>query len=91
MGGKCDSGNHKWKGCTCEVCGERRNSDHDYVVIERVAKDPDPCCWDPDEPCMGNQCGAHCFQYYPGKGGPETITERCSICGDERHYTIMSV
>ena len=87
MGEGCRLGRHSWNGCVCEVCGKHRDSNHDYVVIERMVVEPDSCCWDPGEPCTGPLCGTHCDSYYPGKAGSETITERCTVCGQIRTTT----
>ena len=87
MSGSCRFGRHSWDGCVCTVCGKHRDRGHDYVVVERQVSEPDCCCWSSSDPCTGPQCGTFCDSYYPGRGGSETITERCSVCGQTRTLT----
>lgn len=65
---------HKWKGCTCERCGEVRNEGHEYTKYTSS-----------DKECVGHcKCGRsfvfqHDYQTVPGK-----CYDVCSRCGRVR-------
>ena len=67
---------HKWKGCTCERCGEVRNEGHEYTKYTPH-----------NEECIGYcKCGRsfvfqHDYQTVPGK-----CYDVCSRCGAEAKY-----
>lgn len=67
---------HKWKGCTCERCGEVRNEGHEYTKFTPHNKE-----------CIGHcKCGRsfvfqHDYQTVPGK-----CYDVCSRCGAEAKY-----
>lgn len=87
MSTSCNFGFHKWRYCTCEACGQVRNSNHDWTTIESSRTEPDSCCWSADDPCTGPGCGTYCDQYYPGRDGLETQVRQCKVCGETVTWT----
>ena len=76
----CFFGRHAWEGCVCRDCGETR---HRFVSVAEERTEPDGCCWDLSEPCIGPHCGVFCDNYYPGRAGMRRVTYRCEACGKE--------
>ena len=71
----CKLSGHKWNGCTCARCGERRNEEHDWSAFEyqdkryhkRVCKI-----------CGAAEKRFHTFQMLPG------CVQKCDACGFEQ-------
>ena len=93
----CKIAGHRWNGCKCSRCGERRNEGHDFQFVEGACRKRCSICYDSlDVPhdwngCMCARCGEkrdrdHSWnkaEVYSGGGSKKRLyhLRKCSTCG----------
>ncbi|MBQ3386908.1 MAG: hypothetical protein IJG53_06240 [Eggerthellaceae bacterium] len=99
MGLACKIAGHKWNGCTCTRCGERRNEGHDWQLLVKTTypracklkcsicgkEQPTEHDWNG---CICTRCGVtrsegHILSAWQSDG-QETHSRRCTVCGGAR-------